>query len=170
MMAVYNRKWASGLVNGSPNYARADVIVVNGRRVYNPTDSHYRAAGFLPVVDEPPGAPAPEGKHYEAGDFALDEQSSRIVRQYSLVADPPPPPRTFSKLKCVAALMSANVWPQVKAYIEEAGLYDLYLAAQNFAEDNEYFTQGRAALQTALGWTDAQVEAILAASVAGEAD
>ena len=76
-------------------------------------------------------------------------------------------PRVFSKLKVVAALMEAGVWAQVKAWIESNGLYDLYLAAQNFAEDNEYFAQGRTALQTALGWTDEQVEAVLAASVQG---
>lgn len=74
-------------------------------------------------------------------------------------------PRVFSKLKVVAALMQAGVWAQVKAYIEQEGLYDLYLAAQEFAEDNEYFTRGKTALQTALGWTDEQVEAVLAASV-----
>lgn len=70
-------------------------------------------------------------------------------------------PRTFSKLKIVAALMEAGVWPQVKAFIEQQGLYDLYLAAQDFSEDNAYFIQGKAALQQSLGWTDEQVEAIL---------
>ena len=70
-------------------------------------------------------------------------------------------PRRFSKLKVVAALMQAGVWPQVKQWIEANGLYDLYLAAQDFAEDNEYFTQGKAQLQAALGWTDAQVETLL---------
>lgn len=74
-------------------------------------------------------------------------------------------PRVFSKLKVVAALTDAGVWPQVKAWIEANGLYDLYLAAQEFAEDNDYFISGRAALSAALGWTDEQVEAILAASV-----
>ena len=32
-------------------------------------------------------------------------------------------------------------------------------------DDNEYFAQGKAALQAALGWTDEQVEAVLDASV-----
>jgi hypothetical protein len=73
----------------------------------------------------------------------------------------PSAPRVFSKLKVVAALMKAGVWAQVKAWIEANGLYDLYLAAQEFAEDNEYFSQGKAALQSALGWTDEQVEAVL---------
>jgi hypothetical protein len=75
-------------------------------------------------------------------------------------------PRAFSKLKIVAALMNAGVWTQVKTLIEQAGLYDLFLAAQIFTEDNEYFASGKAQLQTALGWTDEQAEAILEASVA----
>ena len=77
-----------------------------------------------------------------------------------------PPVPVYSKMKCVAALTAAGVWTQVKAWIEEAGLYDLYLAAQDFRDDNEYFRQGLAALKAQLGWSDDQVEAILAASVA----
>lgn len=87
-------------------------------------------------------------------DYAETEEES--------AAEVIPAPRTFSKLRIVAALTNAGVWAQVKAYIEREGLYDLYLAAQDFREDNEYFTQGKAKLQTALGWTDEQVEAVLA--------
>ncbi len=42
----------------------------------------------------------------------------------------------------------------------------LYDTALTFSEDNEYFSQFKAALQTQLGLADEQVEAILAASVA----
>jgi len=59
------------------------------------------------------------------------------------------------------------VWDAVKQLLIERGLYDLFLAAQDFREDNEYFEQGKAALQTALGWTDEQVEDILAAAEGG---
>lgn len=77
-----------------------------------------------------------------------------------------PRPTTYSKMRCVAELTRLGVWEQVKAWIEEHGLYDLYLAAQDFSEDNEYFQQGKAALQQALGLTDAQVAEILAKCVA----
>ena len=73
----------------------------------------------------------------------------------------PSAPRVFSKLKVVTALTKAGVWAQVKAWIEENGLYDLYLAAQEFAEDNEYFDRGLTALKPVVGWTDEQVEALL---------
>lgn len=74
-------------------------------------------------------------------------------------------PRVFSKLKVVAALTEAGAWAQVKAWIEANGLYDLYLAAQEFAEDNDYFARGLAALKPVVGWTDEQVEALLAKCV-----
>jgi hypothetical protein len=80
---------------------------------------------------------------------------------------PPPPPRVFSKLRIVAALTTAGVWDAVKQLLIERSLYDLFLAAQDFRETNEYFENGKDALQIALGWTDEQVEAVLAAAEGG---
>ena len=54
----------------------------------------------------------------------------------------------------------------LKQYIIDAGLYDLYLAAQDFREDNEYFLQGKSVLMSQLGWDNAQAEAILSAAEA----
>lgn len=89
---------------------------------------------------------------------------TRIVADFPATAAEfaPPPFRTFSKLRLVQALMSAGLWAQVKSWIEAQGLTDLYLAAQVFTDDNEYFTTGVTALKQALGVTDEQVEAILA--------
>ena len=74
-------------------------------------------------------------------------------------------PRVFSKLKAVAVLMKAGYWENCKKYIEEAGLYDLYLAANEFSEDNGYFLQGRAKIQEELGLDDDAVETLLAQCV-----
>lgn len=76
-----------------------------------------------------------------------------------------PPVPTYSKMKCVMALTKLGVWPQVKAWIESQGLYDLYLAAQDFTADNEYFKQGLAALKEQLGLDDDQVAAVLDAAI-----
>lgn len=132
---------------------------------FNAPASEYAKLGAYPRNDAytPDGEP-PEGKMWSrTGGYTL--RDGAWCADYEAVDIPPPAPRVFSKLKVVAALMQAGVWDAVKGYIEQEGLYDLYLAAQEFAEDNEYFTRGRAALQSALGWTDAQVEAVLAASV-----
>ena len=129
-----------------------------------PTEAEYNAHGFYRVVDEVPQSPAPEGFHYEPSGWELAD--GVIRRVYEAVQDPPPPPRTFSKYKMVAALMAANLWDGVKAWIEgQDGAYDLYLAAEDISEDEPLLAQGIAALKAELGITDEQVEAILAASV-----
>ncbi len=109
--------------------------------------------------------------------FALCALSGTVVAKAEVISEPGigmntqtalVNARTFSKMKCVVALMSVGVWPQVKAWLEANNLYDLYLAAQNFREDDAYFLQGKAALQALLGWTDEQVETLLAQCVAEE--
>lgn len=128
-----------------------------------PTAEDYAKMGWLRVVDKPPSEEPQEGFHWEAkGWVNLD---GAIRRVYEQVANPPAPPRVFSKMKCVAALMEAGVWHEVKNYIEGAGLYDLYLAAQDFREDNPYFVSGKAQLMASLGWTEEQAEAILSQCV-----
>lgn len=138
-------------------------IRIGGAVVCNPSSAQYEAAGYKRVVDTPPQTDA---AHY-AVPVGWAEQGGEIVRQYEVRAYPPPPPRVFSKLRIVAALTSAGVWDAVKQLLIERSLYDLFLAAQDFREDNEFFSQGKAALQTALGWTDEQVESVLAAAEGG---
>lgn len=75
-------------------------------------------------------------------------------------------PRTFSKLKCVEALMDEGVWTEVKKWIEDNGLYDLYLAAQEFSEDNKHFVIGKTQLQQKLGWDDDKIESVLSKCIA----
>ena len=137
------------------------IVTLDGRTIVNPTAEQYATLrDAYPKGDDAPMPEPQEGKVVEYGGYALGDDK-KWHKQWTLVDEPPKPPRTFSKLRIVAALTSAGVWAQVKSYIEQAGLYDLYLAAQDFREDNEYFTKGRAALQTALGWTNEQVEAVL---------
>ena len=69
--------------------------------------------------------------------------------------------RVFSKLKLVAALKEADKWVLVKTWIEERGLWDYYLAAQNFREDNEMFSNALAAIKSYARMTDEDAEAIL---------
>ena len=148
-------------------------MILNGAMVTNPKAEHFAAWNavraenglppYLPVVDE---RPTTDAAHYAvATGWTRDGETWRRV--YEVREVPPPPPRTFSKLRIVAALTQAGIWDSVKQLLIERGLYDLFLAAQDFREDNEYFENGKAALQTALGWTDAQVEQVLAAAEGG---
>ena len=123
-----------------------------------PEEEDYRAAGWLHNDMLPPMPP--QGMRMASMTFR--EEDGGVVADYEYE----PAPRTFSKMKVVAALTEEGVWEDVKAWIEGAGLYDIYLAAQNFAEGNEHFAQGKAAIQSELGWSDERTEALLARCVA----
>ena len=150
-------------------------FMLHGAMVTNPKAEHFTALNaerakqglppYLEVVDTPPQTDA---AHYAvATGWELHEpydiEDERCwKRVYEVRELPPPPPRTFSKYKLVAALMQAQVWPQVKAWIESIpGAYDLYLAAEDISEDEPLLAQGIAAVKQLLSWTDEQVEAVL---------
>lgn len=157
-----NLKYAK-LADGEIVYAPMSLKAEGGIKV-NPTEESYLAAGWKKVVDNPPEAE--EGKHIEPSGWVETETS--IERTY---AQHPGTrgaagPRTFSKLKILLALKKRNLWVLVRTWIEEHGLYDFYLAAQFFTEDNEYFVQGRDELQAFSGKTDEEIEEILAESIA----
>ena len=146
-------------------------FMLHGAMVTNPKAEHFAAwnaireqsglTPYLPIVDE---RPSTDAAHYAvATGWTRDGETWRRV--YEVRELPPPPPRTFSKYKLVGALMQAQVWPQVKEWLlAQDGAYDLYLAAEDISEDEPLLAQGIAAVKELLGWTDEQVEAVLAAS------
>ena len=170
------------LVDGEVVYAPPTLDTEDGKKM-NPSEASYLAAGWKKVTDEPP-APE-EGCTVEPSTWT--ETDTTLVRVYKQVPMPAPQPqdgtgggrdgdmpsepapvgkRIFSKLKLVAALKAADKWVLVKTWLEEKAYYDFYLAAQNFAEDNELFLEGKAAIQRYLNMSDEQIEAILSQCVA----
>jgi hypothetical protein len=75
----------------------------------------------------------------------------------------PPKPRTFSKYKVVSMLTEMGIWKEVRDYIVVKDLYDLFMVAQDFKEDDKYFVEGLELLKTKLNISDEQVAAILKA-------
>lgn len=160
------------LIDNTLHPAPRAFMLLHGAMVTNPKAEHFSALNeeratyglppYLPIVEEPPTT---DSAHYSvATGWTRDGETWRRV--YEVRELPPPPPRTFSKYKLVAALMQAEVWPQVKEWLlSQDGAYDLYLAAEDISEDEPLLAQGIAAVKELLGWTDAQVEAVLAASV-----
>ena len=65
-------------------------LTIDGALVSRPTAAQYAALGAYPLVDQSPTDPAPEGCHWKAQGYALDEQSASIRRIYTAVPDPPP--------------------------------------------------------------------------------
>lgn len=152
------------ILTAEPDY----IVLADGAIIVNPSAGQYAALRDAYQKGEDAPMPTPlDGKVVEYGGYELGETDNLWHKQWVVVDAPPPPPRTFSKLRIVAALTQAGVWDSVKQLLIERGLYDLFLAAQDFREDNEYFENGKAVLQTTLGWTDAQVEEVLAAAEGG---
>ena len=121
-----------------------------------------QSLGFFPLIV--PVQPEPrEGYHYEP---RYENAGDRIVQSWVEVADPPAPPRVFSKRKLYRALAAAEVWAGAKAYMEQAGVWEDWEYATTLDEDDPLLVAAVGALKTQLGLADEQVEAILAASVA----
>lgn len=134
------------------------------KTVLRPNAEEAALAGYLPLSPDWPVDP-PQGKHYERTDKIEANGADGYRWVHRLVDDPPPPPRVFVTADLVEALMEEGIWENVRAWIVERGMLDLVLATAEFTEDNENFQAGKTALQTALGWTDEQVEALLSQCV-----
>lgn len=167
-----------------------DALDTERGKLMNPTDADYLAAGWKRVVDTPPEPE--EGMEVKTSSWRVEgDEIIRVYKQKPKAADgnadaggeggasgggtPPAPlspmsvrPRRFSKLKLVIALKAAGLWVLTKTWLEENGLYDYYLAAQEFAEDNEFFVRARTELMVLARLTDERVEEILAGCILDE--
>ena len=151
------------LVDGSPVRLRTPVNV-NGVWTIFPTRAQAAALGAYELDDATPAAP--EGKVAVPSSWFVDTEARVIRREWGFEDAPPPPPRTFSKLKIVAALRAAGAWEAAKAWLESHDYWDLFLAAQDFSEDYRAFVDGKDALADALGWSSEEVETLLENCVA----
>lgn len=141
------------------------VIKTSRGWVSNPTAEDCAAIGAYPRSEES-FAPPTVDEGYRAVPDGYELQEGAWVRKWRVEALPPPPPRTFSKLKITAALMKMEKWLPVRDYLVQSGMYDLYLAAQDFKEDDEFFVKGLTELKAKFGMSDEEVEAILKEGVA----
>ena len=157
-----NQKYGK-LAEGEIVYAPNQLPMAGGIKV-NPTESSYLEAGWKKIIDNPPEAES--GKHIEPTGWREDEFTLTRVYEQKEGARGLAGPRTFSKLKMLLVLKRENLWVLTKTWIEEHGLYDFYLAAQFFTEDNEYFLQGKTELQKVMGKTDEEINALLDECVA----
>ena len=152
-----NKKYGR-LANGRIEYAPNALETDDGVKI-NPSRASYLAAGWKEVVDVKPTAEL--GCRVEVSGWREDAETLTCVYKVVPGETPPAGPRVFSKLKLVAALKAADKWVLVKTWIEERGLWDYYLAAQNFREDNEMFADALAAIKAYARMTDEDTEAIL---------
>ncbi len=98
-----------------------------------------------------------------------------VVRRFAgghavKVATSGPKPRRFSKLKLYAALTAAGLWDGLETWLkaqtfEGVNAYTAFMLAQVVSDGHPMFRQWYAAVKTALGVSDGDAEAILAAAV-----
>jgi hypothetical protein len=133
--------------------------------VTNPTAEDCAAIGAYPR-SEASFAPPKCDEGFHAVPDGYDLKDSKWVKLWKVEELPPPPPRVFSKFKVVRLLTEMGIWLKVRDYIVAKGLYDLFLAAQDFKEDDEFFIKGLTELKAKFGMSDEEVEAILKEGVA----
>jgi hypothetical protein len=145
---------AKGYVTNPTAEDYAAMVDANGKP--NPAFPRSEESFAPPTTDEGCRA-VPDG--YELKD-------GKWVKLWKVEELPPPPPRVFSKFKVVRLLTEMGIWLKVRDYIVAKGLYDLFLAAQDFKEDDEFFVKGLTELKAKFGMSDEEVEAILKEGVA----
>lgn len=144
-----------------------DPATINGAMVIHPTAAMYATLDAYPLGSTTPPTP-PEGKVAVPDGYELVD--SAWQQAWKFEDAPPPPPRTFSKLKLYAALTQAGLWDALVAWLqsqtyEGINAYTAFTLAQDLTDDHPLFSQWLAAAKTALSVSDETAEAILAASV-----
>ena len=146
------------LVNGAIIYAPSSLNTPAGL-ILNPKRLSYLQAGWKFLDLQPPADPPPPDKTYEITGYT--ETATDIRANFKLVPLVAPP-RTFSKLRLINALMSRNLWSAVRDWLDASGYYDIFLAAQDFREDHPQFSAALAAAKSRFGLSDSETAAILA--------
>lgn len=154
---------AYGRVNlGVFEYAPAALDTGNGVKM-NPSEASYLAAGWRKVVDEPPAA--------QAGCVVMPSRwrtkGDTVVRVYKQVKTSTV--RIFSPFRIMVALAASGKWDAISAWLRETTVdgvngYELFIRANDFRDADPFFQAVLAALKTRFGFTEAEVEAVLAAS------
>lgn len=173
-MANINRNFGK-LTGGELTYAPRSLII-DGRTILNPNAESYAAAGYLPVDTSAPSEPAPEGFHYEPRGWEIfDDDRSPVARHirrvWVIVANPPPPPRRWTRLSIKTALAQAGMLDAARAFLSASEIATGYTAWEALT-DCDYIEEGFGGAEkwnalldgaaVALGKTREEIDAFLA--------
>ena len=175
---------------GLPVYAPA-YIMVNGRLKLHPTAEDYAAHNppCYPALANPAPSDAPSGYHYEFRSYKFAENvkikmvdekwveapdgtpHTVIHSTYALVADPPPPPRRWSRLSIKTALAQAEMLAAARTFLSSVEIATGYTAWEALT-DCDYIEEGFPTAErwgaildgaaSALGKTRAEIDQFLA--------
>ena len=106
-----------------------------------PSDADKAPMGYLPLVDElPPDFETPDGQHYERnGEIIRDGDGYKWV--YTLVDNPPPPPRRWTRLSIKTALAQAGMLDAARAFLSSTEIATGYTAWEALT-DCDYIEEG----------------------------
>ena len=165
-MASTNRKF--GRLDGQVLTYAPTALVIDGRMILNPRAETYARVGYLPVVDAAPSVPPREGYHYTPDGW--EERDGAIRRVWREEANPPPPPRRWTRLSIKTALAQAGMLDVAKAFLSATEIATGYTAWEALT-DCDYIEEGypNAAAWSALldgaadalGKTRAEIDAFL---------
>ena len=162
-----NRNFVKPREDMTPEFA-PDVLEINGRKVYNPKAVHCKIAGYLPLSSEWP-VDQPDGKHYERTD-KIERDGDGYKWVYTLVDNPPPPPRHWSRLSIKTALATADMLDAARQFLSATEIANGYMAWEALS-DCDYIEEGYPNAEKwnalldgaaqALGKTRAEIDAFL---------
>ena len=143
-MASINRNFGK-LIDGELTYAPRS-LVIDGREVWNPRAETYARDGYLPIDTSAPTDPAPDGYHYEPRGWEIfDDDRSPVLRcirrVWEIVANPPPPPRRWTRLAIETALAQADALDAMDAYLAQVVVVGKLTAARAFSRC-DYIEEG----------------------------
>lgn len=162
-MTYYRYNALTRVLTAEPNY----IELSDGATIANPSaEQNAELRDAYPKGEDAPMPTPPEGKVVEYGGYALGETDHLWHKQWVVVDAPPQPPRTFDKYRLVDALITAGVWDHVEAWLKETPYAWLRVQmAPDISEDEPLLKDGIDEMKKLLGWTDEDVERVLAASV-----
>ena len=143
-MANINRNFGK-LIDGELTYAPRS-LTIDGREIWNPRAETYARDGYLPIDTSAPTDPAPDGYHYEPRGWEIfdDDRSPvpRCIRRvWELVANPPPPPRRWTRLSIKTALAQAQMLDAARQFLSASEIATGYTAWEALT-DCDYIEEG----------------------------
>lgn len=144
-MANINRNFGKLDEQGALTYAPRS-LVIDGHEIWNPRAETYALAGYLPVDSAAPSEPAPDGYHYDPRGWevhrAYDIADEDCIRRvWETVANPPPPPRRWSRLSIKTALAQAGMLDAARQFLSASEIATGYTAWEALT-DCDYIEEG----------------------------
>jgi hypothetical protein len=149
------------VLTAEPRY----IVTIDGTTIVNPKAEQYATLrDAYPKGEDNPLPEPQEGKVVEYAGYVVGEDS-KWHKQWVLVDEPPPPPRSFNRYKVLTALKAEGVWKDIRAALlaQDEDALDMLYTAEDISDDEPLLLGMIAVLKAApFNWADKKIESILA--------